>query len=237
MNRLLFLLLSFLAVSVPVFAQVPVGGDGSTVRAETFFEGSISFNVQLTGPEAAQLKELNDIVQMTWHLKDDNYIIQQTPSMAALQDKERNAVFTTRLFIGDSNQVYSLDLENRRAFRKERGVNYKPERPPVVEPLGDSILVAGVVCYGYKTVKGDQTTFYYVSPKYRMNTALYRKKYQAKISYLIPGLKGCIPLKTVIKTPGYTATVTAVKIVPRKLPREEFTIPPGFTIEGYDYRR
>lgn len=209
----------------------------NTVKGEAFFEGSISFKVEVTGQHAGTIKELNDIVQMTWHLKDDNYIIQQTPSVQALQDPNRSAFFTTRLFIGDSNQIYSMDLEGRRAFKKEKGINYKPEKPPVAEPLGDSLKIAGYMCYGYKVTKGQQNIFYYISPQLRMNTALFRGKTQAKISFLTQGLNGCIPLKTVIKTSGYTASVTAAKVAPMKLPKEEFSIPPGFTIMGYDYRR
>ncbi|MCS7072922.1 MAG: hypothetical protein NZ108_00485 [Bacteroidia bacterium] len=205
------------------------GIDSATLGETKYFEGVIVYRVELDGRDAQALLDANPNNQMELHLKDGDYIIKLLGG----------AFPSVRLFIGDSNRTYILDAANKRAFKKDRSkfIKNKDKVIPTAVPNGDSVKVAGVMCYGYKVEKPHETIIHYISPKYRANVALYANKKRADISFLTKGLDGCIPLKSIIKTPTLTTTVSATKIVPQKYETLMFRIPKTYQIRPYDYRR
>lgn len=229
MKKLFFLL--FLLTGA-VVAQTETG----TVKAGTYFTGSIQFKIEIEGAAAAEIKEMNDIDQMIWHIKDGDYIVQLNPSLKAMQDKNRSTFRSIHLFIADSNELFSLDLENQRAFKSEPTREVEAT-PPAAVAIADSQKVAGVMCYGYQVTKKNEVITYYAAPQYRVNTALFKGKTEANIAYLNPGLNGYIPLKIVRKTKNFTTTTTATSVKPAPLTTNDFRIPTTFKILPYDYRR
>jgi len=209
---------------------------GGSLKADKFFEGSVYFSIRLTGDAAPLIAEMNDLDRMTWHLKDADYIIQLSPSIKSQQEPGRAAFASTRLYIADSNEMYSMDMANQRAFRREPVAEREAPGPPATA-LPDSMVIAGTRCYAYQVVKPNERIVFYISPKYRMNTALFKGKTEAKIAFLTEGLDGCIPLRIERHTPEYTSIATATKVVPRRLPKDDFRIPAHFRIEEFDYRR
>ena len=197
-----------------------------------YFEGLIKYSIDYTGVKGTQSKESLAFLEkkpcknMDIFYKDADFIINLY-----------NGEFpTTRLFIADSNRMYTLDVANKRAFRFEQ---YEPQSstPPTAVPTGNKLMVAGIECKEYKVEKPNRTILYYVSDKYRINTALYKGKTKAQAAFLTKGLNGRIPLKTIQKTDNLQITTIAIKIEPKKLQKEQFRIPNGWKMSGLDLRR
>jgi hypothetical protein len=234
--------------SLAAYAQA-----GAAINAipttEPAFCGFIDFEFKVKGEFAEELALVNDIKYMTLILREGDFIIQLygdeiAPSRnsryydaANPMHPEIKQVFpTTRVFLSDSNRMYIVDAANRRVFRNE-SYEIDNEGIPVALPLGDSIKVLNTTCYGYKVKKKNEEIIFYVSPKYRADLRFYPEGTAAKASFLTKGLNGCIPLKTIRKNPERTIEIVATRIQKRNLKKEEFSIPRGFKILGYDYRR
>lgn len=230
------------------FAQPGIIVPGAT----NFFEGNITYSFETTGEIAQTLEYINNIKFMTFIVKDGNFIIHLYGKLEDMQPRapgydpenpipdleaKLKQVFpTTRLFCADSNRTYVIDGKNNRAFRKD---SYEPGESeiPFAVPLGDSLKIAGFMCYGYKVQKAGEEIIHYVTPKIRVNMKFYGGKSKARHAFMTHGLDGCIPLKTVRKNKERVLTVTATKVTAQKLQIEQFTIPKEFKILNRDYRR
>lgn len=199
---------------------------------DNFFEGLIKYQIDITGSkgmpnaDSYAFLEKKPCRNMDMFFKDGDFIINLY-----------NGEFpSTRLFIGDSNWTYIIDVANQRAFRYEK---YEPESstPPTAIPTGNKLIVAGIECKEYKVEKPNRTILYYVSDKYRVNTRLFKGKTRAHAAFLTKGLEGRIPLKTIQKVNNLQITTTATKIEPKKLQKEQFRIPNGWYMAGWDLRR
>jgi hypothetical protein len=234
-------------------SSVAYAQTGAVINAiptkEPAFCGFIDFEFKVKGELAEELKLVNDIKYMTLILREGDFIIQlYGDEIAGPQNPKHydpanpmlpqiKQVFpTTRVFLSDSNRMYIVDAANRRVFKNE-SYELEKEAIPVAMPLGDSIKVLNVMCYGYKVKKKDEEIIFYISPKYRADLAFYPEGTAAKASFLTQGLGGCIPLKTIRKNAERTIEIVATRIQRKNLKKEEFSIPRGFKILGYDYRR
>lgn len=208
--------------------------------AESYFEGAITYHFHVAGRMAREIKLQNPIEFMQWHIKDGDYLVhlygRGTPT-----DHDpfgTNKPFETyRLFLADSNRLYTVDPKNDRVFFTDQ---YAPEDsvPPSAYPTGDSILVHNVMCYGYRVEKPDETITYYVSPKYKANLGYFPKnETAARASFLTEGLSGMIPLLTIRKREAYTITIKTQQINPMRLDKEQFLLPEGMQFYPRDYRR
>jgi hypothetical protein len=223
------------------------------LRAKGYFEGTINYKFTVDGSWAEYIKEQNAIEFMSFSIKDGNFLVhlygpdhRSEPRNTQIDEDfflpdggiRKPQIFpTTRVFLADSNRMYVVDVKNERVFKREI---YDPPvgQIPEAKPIGDSLKICGYMCYGYKVVKNDETITYYVSPKVRANLGFYPlETTRATASFLTRGLNGCIPLKTIRTNKHRTISITATQVIPRKLDKAQFAIPPGFKIMGYDYRR
>lgn len=200
-----------------------------------FFEGSINFSVDFTGPQAEILKENDPNSQLLMHLKDGDYIVQLSGG----------AYPKTFIFVADSNYEYSMDMVNKRAFRYSSHSDMnKATAKSVVKavPTGKELTIKNVICQEYRMKKQDPKTkeityfTFFVSDAYRVDVTKFPTKTRAKASFLIPGLDGRIPLKTIKKQRGLTVITTATKMTPKEFDTEQFRIPFGFVVKNRDYR-
>lgn len=190
-----------------------------------FFEGSLDYRITMTGKESKELLVNEPAQKMKMQIKAPNYIVH-------LYEARYPKSF---LFIADTNQTYSLDFTNKRAFRKTRYVDTTTV-PPIARPTGKTETIKGIVCEEYVTKKPKLHTYYYVSGEYRVDTTVFDTLTEAKANFLTRGLGGRIPLKTVMKQPGLTITTTVVTMKREKLPTGGFMIPEGWVVKGRDNR-
>jgi hypothetical protein len=213
-----------------------------------FFEGLIEYKFSHTGSSSAEFNQLNAIENMTLILKDGDFIIHlygPPPPSPPPFDPENpkielpKQVFnSTRLFLADSNQMYSLDMKNKRLYMSDSyEVQHKDTIIPTAIPTGDSLKILKWMCYGYKVKKNEEEITYYVTKKIKANMAFFPSQTKAKVNFLTEGLNGAIPLKTVRKHKNYTIYIQATSIKPQTLDKAEFDIPPGFRRFKYDHRR
>ncbi|MCS6904697.1 MAG: hypothetical protein RML72_06285 [Bacteroidia bacterium] len=217
---------------------------------EPAFCGFIDYEFKVEGEIAEDLAVLNDIRYMTLIIREGDFIVQLYGDNVGLEDhsnffdpynpippKIRQVFPTTRIFLSDSNHMYIVDAANKRVFRNE---SYKvdDDEIPTAVPLGDSIKILNVMCYGYKAKKrnGEEIIFY-ISPKYRVDLSFFPPHTTARAAFLTKGLNGCIPLKTIRKNSERKIEIVATRIQRKNFKKEEFTIPKSFKILGYDYRR
>lgn len=193
----------------------------------SYFEGSIEYKVSVEGADKAILFENEPNTQMAMHIKDGDYIVNLIGGRYP----------KTFMFIADSNFEYSIDMNNKRAFRVSIYNHFKPMwvRPPAI-PNGETETINGVLCDVYEVKTDSSYTKIWASEKYRVNTDFYQNKKRAQANYLLPGLEGRIPIKTIKKEKGLTSTITMSKITPIKFRKEQFTIPPDFVIKNRDNR-
>ncbi len=237
--RLLLLSLYFFVVSEPLFAQA----GALTPEKETYFQGSITYTIDAGGPLYAQMEKVyKQNKQMILRIKDADFIVILS-----------NGDFpVTRLFIADSNHTFILDQNNSRYFlyegsqlkdkknkNKQKALQSEESEShvPTAEPTQDSLLVCGHMCKAYVIKKPHEKITLYVSPKYKVNTALFKNKTAAQAAFLTKGLQGMIPLKTVRESKDIKTVITATKIEPQELQTGGFRLPPKWKRELYDYRR
>lgn len=231
---------------IPLWILLPLWGftQGEIVSDVNYFEGAMHFKFSITGKNATQIKETNSIDLMTMFLKDGDFIIQlyAVPESPKPFDPENPKIEipkvvlpTTRLYIADSDKTYLIDEANKRYFLND---GYKPDTSKsVAVATGDSVKILSNWCYEYKAKKGNETVWFYITQKYRVNTGFFRDKQNCNANFLVPGLKGCIPLKIVRRSKDRTIEVHATKIIPQKFQTEQFRIPEKFKKQKFDTRR
>ncbi|MCS7086094.1 MAG: hypothetical protein NZ534_08470, partial [Bacteroidia bacterium] len=160
-------------------ARAVLAQPDDVLRAKGYFEGTINYRFSVEGPLAEYIKENNAIEYMSFSIKDGNFLVhlygsvRQSEPRSTQIDEDfflpdgglRNPqIFpTTRVFLSDSNRMYTVDVKNERFFTREI---YEPPigQVPEAKPVGDSLKICGYMCYGYKVEKKDETIWYYVSP-------------------------------------------------------------------------
>jgi len=191
------------------------------------FEGSISYSISLTGKAASDMMLNEPPKKMDLHIKDDNFILSLSGGR----------IPRTFLFIGDSSETYSIDMNNQKAYKN---TYYRDTVTvvPVAKPTGKSVVVKGDTCQEYvlERPSAQETIYYYVVDKYRVDSKLYEGKKDAKADFLTPGLEGRIPLKKVIQTPNVTTEISLMSIKPKALDASNFQIPEGFVVKKRDPR-
>ncbi|GAB4411684.1 MAG: hypothetical protein OHK0039_17050 [Bacteroidia bacterium] len=218
----------FLPMLLPTVLLMLLAGPLRLAAQQTYFEGSVFYEVEISGAQAEALKLNEPNNRMLMHVKDADYIIQLSGGRYP----------KTFMFVADSNYEYSIDLTNRRAFRysSHADLNRVEEAPVKAVATGKEEVILGQTCQEYRVRKEGAEFLYYVSDAYRVNTALYPPKTQAKAGFLAPGLDGRIPLRTIRKESGLIVTTTARKVTPNAFDVEQFRIPADFEVKNRDYR-
>lgn len=193
------------------------------------FEGTITYEVELKGPQANIILQNEPNTQMEMHFKDAGYITN-------LKGGRYPKSF---IFVADSNWEYSVDFSARTAYRyspyTDRMREKKQAEPKVIK-TDKTAEVLDVTCQVYKAKVGETYFLYYVNDQYRVDLDAFPEKIRARPFFLIEGLQGRIPLKVVKRQQGLTVVQTASSIKVREFSPEQFEIPPGFTVEKRDYR-
>lgn len=206
-------------------AQITTKDNGGLPEAIQSFQGSIRYNIRLSGKHAADIMLNEPATKMDMHIKDDNFIVN-------LYGGQKGKTF---LFIGDSNHTYIIDASNARYFLRDYYVD-TTNAIPTAEPVGTTEMVKKWECDVYKVTKPGEVIYYYVNDKFRVEPNLFSGKEEAKANFLTRGLDGRIPLKTVIKQPGLTTEIDLDFISEKELEKENFQIPEGFKRKVRDPR-
>ncbi len=186
------------------------------------FEGLISYKVKIKGPKAAILQENEPHNRMDLYIQGNRFLI----------NEHGGAIPVSRLYDPDRDWIFVLDPKFRTAYRYEKH-RQKPKNYPATY-TGKTDTVLGLPVYIFQVKKPDEEILYYVSPKYRVDLALFRGKKRAIAFFLNEGLYGAIPLKMIRKREGLTIEVTAIGIRPMKLDPESMKVPKDYKIGGYD---
>ncbi|MEZ4686133.1 MAG: DUF4412 domain-containing protein [Bacteroidia bacterium] len=213
-QKALFTLIFSFAIS-PFFAQS--------------FSGTLQYTVEMKGPVAEQimLNEPNNELEM--HIFKGNYIV----------NLKGGRYPKTFLYINKNDHEYSVDAAAGVVYKynPHEDINRETEKEkPVARPIDKQEEVNGYMCEVYGIKKDGATIFFFVNDKFRVDTTLYDGKVQAKPNFLVPGLGGLIPLKTIKKQDGLTVTTTCTKIEEREFDPSQFQIPEGYEVRNRDYR-
>jgi hypothetical protein len=231
-----------------IFAQ-----GGAYGEEEDYFIGSITYSFEGEGLAKTLLKYTNPIQYMRMHIRKGDYIVHlYGENDYQRHDRDLLKPFpTTRMFLADSNRMYTLDMDLGVAYKHEVYDNPIKDRPKA-EPIGDTVTIKGYQCAGYRYIIpghkhkwGDlkeqdpaDTVTLYVTDSIKVNKAYYKGKDQAKASFLVRGLEGRIPLKTIRENRKRKITIKAIKVKRRKLSKKQFRIPPNIKVtERMDNRR
>lgn len=205
----------------------------SSLFAQDFFEGTMNFSVKYEGEMAEMLSQNEPNDQLTMHVKDADYIV-------LLKGGRYPKTF---LFVADSNYEYSVDQNNRRAYRysPHNDINmetHQLERDVDLEAqdTGETEEVNGTICKIYRLRKPEAVFYYYVSDAYLIDRSKFPDPCRSKASFLVAGLEGRIPLKTVRKEKELTVVTTVTGITAREFNPGQFKIPAGFEVKKRDYR-
>jgi len=188
------------------------------------FEGLISYKVKIKGPEAAILQENEPPTRMDLYIQGNRFLI----------NEHGGALPVSRLYDPDKDWIFVLDPRFKIAYKHEK-YRKKPKNYPATY-TGQTDTLLGIPVYVFQVKKPDEEILYYVSPKYRVDLALFQGKRRAIAFFLNEGLYGAIPLKMIRKRKGLTIEVTALSIRPMKLDPESMKIPKEYKIGGYDPR-
>lgn len=188
--------------------------------AAASFEGTVVYNIRVSGKQAQAYMVNEPPKQMTMHVKENNFIVKLSGGR----------IPRTFLFIADSNHTYIVDFANSRYFQRTY-YNDTSNVKPVAVPTGETKKIKGRDCMEYVSKRTDrkENTYYYVHDDFRVDTTLFDTLDGAKADFLIQGLAGRIPLMKVIKTPGLETSVELAVIKHEKFPIEAFAIPEGFS--------
>ena len=111
-------------------------------KAQHFFEGSLTFDVELKGPASEMLNKNEPNNKMTMHLRGADYIVLLSGGRYP----------KTFLFVADSNHEYSVDMAKREAYKysmhgdQARASEMADRANPVVaKPTGKQTEVAGAL--------------------------------------------------------------------------------------------
>ena len=193
------------------------------------FNGTIQYDVELKGPIAEQilLNEPNNEIEM--HVYEGDYIV----------NLKGGRYPKTFLYINKKDREFSVDAAKQTVYKynPHEDINRETQKSqPVAVPTDKTGEVNGEMCQVYGMKKDGAVMLFYVSEKYAVDTTLFADKVQAKPNFLVKGLGGKIPLKTVKKQNGLIVTTTCTNIREREFDKSQFMIPPGFKIKNRDYR-
>lgn len=201
--------------------------------AQDYFEGTMNFSVKYEGEMAEMLAQNEPNDQLTMHVREGDYIV-------LLKGGRYPKTF---LFVADSNYEYSIDQNNRRAFRysPHNDLNMETHQLERNEELeaqdtGETEEVNGRLCKIYRLRKPEAVFYYYVSDDYKVDRSKFPDPCRSKAAFLVPGLEGRIPLKTVRKERELTVVTTVTSIKAREFNPGQFKIPAGFEVKKRDYR-
>jgi len=197
--------------------------------ASAYFEGTLSFEVEMTGAQADFYKTNEPNTQIDMHIREGDYIVNL---MGGKYPK-------TFMFLADSNREYIVDVSQQAAYRyspfSDR-IFHDSTETPVAKPTQKQATINDVICDIYLVKMPDTYFAYYVNDAYRVDTSLYPPNSNTKASFLIEGLDGRIPLQTIKKQRGITVKTTCTAIKPREFDPDQFKIPSNFKIQARDYR-
>ena len=194
-----------------------------------YFEGILHYQIELEGDQADFIRQNKPNDQMDLSVGEGNYLVQLSGG----------AYPKTLMFIADSNYEYSMDMRNARAFRFSPHFNLNREtheQQPEAVPTGRKGRVAGYPCREYKIEKEDMVLYYYVNDDYRVDLSAFPEIPRSKAMFLVKGLQGRIPIRTIKRAKGLTVTTTLTGMEREDFDKENFMIPPNFKIRGRDYR-
>ncbi|MEM6261929.1 MAG: hypothetical protein AAGI38_05440 [Bacteroidota bacterium] len=210
---------------IPLFFCL-LGGDQSPDDTP-FFEGTASFSVTLSGPMADQLKVNEPNNKLLIHFRQGDYIVMLSGGRYP----------KTFMYINKYDMEFSVNTAQKKLYRYYPGKDMtKKQKPLIAKFTGKTAEVKGIECQVYMARNEEVIFYYFVNDAYRMDTSFFDKKKQAKASFLVEGLDGRIPLKTVKKKRGLTVVTSLQSITPREFSPEQFAIPPGFKVDKRDYR-
>lgn len=188
------------------------------------FEGLISYKVKIKGPKAAILQENEPPTRMDLYIQGNRFLI----------NEHGGALPVSRLYDPDKDWIFVLDPRFKIAYKYEK-YRKRPKNYPATY-TGQTDTLLGIPVYVFQVKKPDEEILYYVSPKYRVDLALFKGKRRAIAFFLNEGLYGAIPLKMIRKQEGLTIELTATGIRPMRLDPESMKIPKEYKIGGYDPR-
>lgn len=207
---------------------------GLAIAQETdtaYFTGVATYQIQFKGRKAdvefLKANQPND--ELTMMIGEGDYIVQL----------DGGKYPKTFMFIADSNYEYSIDIENKRAFRHSAFADLNrdtSDTEPVAEPTGRTKQVGDYLCQEYVLKKDDAVFYYYVTDDFRVDLGDFPADPNSKAMFLAKGLDGRLPLRTVRRTQQLAVETTLTEIERRTFYDEAFTIPKGFVVKGRDVR-
>ncbi len=194
------------------------------------FEGSITYEVKFTGPNADNLRTNEANNELEIHMKGGNYII----------NLKGGRYPKTFMYVNQKDIEYSVNVAEKKAFKYSAHTDINREthqqEPPVAEYADKTAEVNGILCDVYHMRKDKDYFTFFVSNQYQVDLADYEGKKRAKPFFLVNGLDGRIPLKIIRKTPDLTVMTTIKNITSREFSMEQFELPADFEISNRDYR-
>lgn len=193
-----------------------------------YFEGTVSYKIEMKGEMAEELQLNEPPNQMIMHIKDGSYIVNLKGGRYA----------KTFIFVSDSNRQYSVDFNNRMAYRyyPHNDIAQKEQEKPMASYTGKEVELNGKMCKVYQAKQGDIRFTYYVRENLKVDVTNYPSDTRARANFLVKGLEGKIPIKTIKQQKGLMVVTTATQIVDRPFKESQFMIPPGFKVKNRDYR-
>ncbi len=192
------------------------------------FEGTVSFDIKVTGDMAAQLQPMMP-TKYTWYIKDGKYAFTQEGGMAAAMLGSKvviNPETGDSYFINDAQKtVLEIPAEAAKEAQKKNNTQVK------VTDLGKTETVAGHKCKKYKVVissdQGDQTQWLWVAEDIKITPP--KENVNAASGFLYKEIQG-FPLKIIqeIKDYGVTMTITASEVKKGGVSDEIFEIPKNY---------
>lgn len=198
------------------------------------FEGTLNYKVVYKGPASENLRtnEANDQLQI--HMKDGDYII----------NLKGGRYPKTFMYVNEKDIEYSINMSEKKAFVYSAHTDMNREthkstkgKAPIAQYTGKTAEVNGVMCDVYRMKKEEDYFTFFVSDQYVVDLSFFEGKKRAKPFFLVNGLDGRIPLKTIRKTQNLTVVTTVSKITPRTFSAEQFELPADFEVSKRDYRQ
>ncbi|MEM7512398.1 MAG: hypothetical protein AAF388_15795 [Bacteroidota bacterium] len=193
-----------------------------------YFEGTISYKIEMKGEMVPQLQLNEPPNEMIMHVKDGSYIVNLKGGRYA----------KTFVFVSDSNRQYSVDFNNRMAYRyyPHNDIAQKDKEKLAASYTGKEVELNGHTVKIYQAKQGDTRFTYYVRDNLKVDISNYPSDTRARANFLVEGLEGKIPVKTIKQQKGLTVITSATRITARPFKEAQFRIPPGFTVKNRDYR-
>ncbi len=196
-------------------------------ESNLYFEGTFSYKVELKGEMAENIKLNKPNTSIQMHIKEGSYIVN-------LKGGDYPKSF---IFVSDSNWLYSINMAESVAYKysshNDRALSAKL---PEAKLTGKKDTIMNIPCDIYVARSEDARFLYFVNDEYRIDTTLYNDSTNARANFLVSGLEGKIPLRSVKQTKGLTVVTTVTDISPQRFDEEQFRIPFTFELKKRDYR-